>query len=303
MISKNKSMFFIILLFSLLTSCKQYNKSNTEINNKDVIVLRYAESSVKGSAYAKVSEYFAILVNKKSEGRINIKVYYNSQLGNEKQILTQLKFGGIAMGRVSLLSIAEEVPSLSPDFEYLITNNFENDINYINENKEHILFSIQGEKMSYLTILQPSIRCFYSDREFNLENLTSLKLGIDYGSEYEIYLRNQGFNPVIVGNADNYLSLRNGYMDIRESSLAELIASNEYPYIKQVVIFEDVLIPSLIIFSNEVMNQLSRDDNELIKNCANETMLYSQKLIKNSNKEIIEKLEKDEKLGYVYDSE
>lgn len=302
--SKLKVIVFTALVILSLVSCKQRNKTATEIhNNKDSIVLRYAEDSVQGSINAQISEYFASLVNEKSEGRIDIKVYYNGLLGTEEQVLTQLKFGGIAMGRVSLLSISDEVPSLCNDFEYLITNDFTNDLQYVNENKDHILFSLQVEKMSYLTILKPSTRCFYSDREFTKEDIKTLKIGIDNGSNYELFLKDRGYNPVIVGNADNYLSLRNGFMDIRESSLADLISSNEYPYIKQVAISNDLLIPSFIIFSNEVMNQLPRDDNKLIKQCALEAMEYSKKLMKRSNVEIIKKLELDGKLVNVYESE
>lgn len=296
-IKKRGLVFISLVVFFFFASCTEKEQNHNETMNEDTaIVLRYAESEPENSVYAQISDYFADLVKEKSHGTINIKVYYDGYLGKEDEVLTQLQFGGIAMGRVSLLSLTDEVPSLQVDFESLITCNFTNALEYIQNNKRKVQFSLQGEKMSYLTILPPSMRCIYSDNPFNENDLSSYKLGIDSGSMYERYLRDQGYNPVIVGNTDTYLSLRNGFIDLRESSLASLISSNEYPYISQVVLLNGLSLPSFIVLSNEVMNQLSREENALITACAEDTIAFALRLLYSSDSSSIDKITRDKKM-------
>ena len=296
-IKKRGLVFISLVCLCLFAGCKgKEQERNEKIEDNNAIVLRYAESEPQDSVYAQISDYFAALVKEKSHGTINIKVYYDGYLGKEEEVLTQLQFGGIAMGRVSLLSLTDEVPSLQVDFESLITCNFPNALEYIKNNKKKVQFSLQGEKMSYLTILPPSMRCIYSDNSFEFDDLNTYKLGIDSGSIYEKYLTEKGYNPVIVGNADTYLSLRNGFIDLRESSLASLVSSNEYPYINQVVLLEGLSIPSFIVLSNEVMNQLSQEENALITSCAEDTMAFALRLLYPSDSSSIDTITRDHKM-------
>ena len=52
------------------------------------------------------------LVSEKTNGRIKIVVKCNGELGDEKSIIEQLKFGGIDFSRVSISSISDDIPEL-----------------------------------------------------------------------------------------------------------------------------------------------------------------------------------------------
>lgn len=55
---------------------------------------------------------FARLVNEKTNGRIKIVVKCNGELGDEKSVIEQLKFGGVDFSRVSISSISDDIPAL-----------------------------------------------------------------------------------------------------------------------------------------------------------------------------------------------
>lgn len=59
------------------------------------IILVYAENQVEDYPTTKGAYEFARLVSEKTNGRIKIVVKCNGELGDEKSIIEQLKFGGI----------------------------------------------------------------------------------------------------------------------------------------------------------------------------------------------------------------
>jgi len=286
-----KKILIIWLLFcSIFISCR--NEDTTKTLNDDSIVLRYAESEKKGTTLADVSDYFANLVKEKSEGKIIIKVYYGGELGTEEQVLTQMQFGGIALGRVNLLAVSELVPSFISNFYNLLNMPFYNFLNYI-DNNENYNFVFQNEKLYPLSILPSSMRCIYSDESLDYDDYSNLKIGIDNSEMYDAFLREWGANPVIIGNIATFPSLRNGFIDARESSISAFLSSDEYPYIKEVVILDNVTLPSFIIFSNEVLNQLSKKDVDLLVECANATLEYAKKYIYQKDLAAIEKINEE----------
>ena len=52
------------------------------------------------------------LLMRRTNGRIKIVVKCNGELGDEKSVIEQLKFGGIDFSRVSISSISDDIPAL-----------------------------------------------------------------------------------------------------------------------------------------------------------------------------------------------
>ena len=77
------------------------------------IVLRLAETHPQDYPTTKGDYEFARLVKERSGGRIQIEVYYGSQLGQEKAVIEQVQFGAIDMTRVSISPVASFVPKLN----------------------------------------------------------------------------------------------------------------------------------------------------------------------------------------------
>lgn len=285
-----KQYIFIFLLLIILIGCSKNNEEDFISN--DTVILRYAESEKSGTYLSQISEYFANLVYEKSDGKIIIKVYYQGELGTEEEVLTQLQFGGIALGRVSFLTVSEQIPSFISSYSHLIEQPFNNFLNAIDSN-DNYNFAFQNEKLNPLTILPPSKRCIYSDEEIDLTRFGNIKIGIDNSQMYENYLSNIGASPIVIGNIATFPSLRNGFIDARESSISSFFKCDEYPYIKEVVILDKITLPSFILFSNEVLNQLSREEVDILNECASLTLEYSKRFIYENELRTIEKIKKE----------
>ena len=70
-------------------------------------VLTYAENQPEDYPTTKGAYYFAELVNERTCGKVKIRVRANGVLGDEQDIVSQVRFWGIDFARVSLSSIDE----------------------------------------------------------------------------------------------------------------------------------------------------------------------------------------------------
>jgi TRAP-type C4-dicarboxylate transport system substrate-binding protein len=118
---------------------------------------------------------------------------------------------------------------------------------------------------------------------------------------YEKFLKRWGANPIVIGDVDTFPSLRNGFIDARESSLSSFLTCDEYPYIQDVVILENVCLPSFITISNEVLNQLSKKELEILIDSAKETQEYAKTYIEMEEIKAINKISYDKNIRELYE--
>ena len=101
----------IILILSIILLLINHYKGHNSIAAPE-ITLVYAENQVEDYPTTKGAYEFARLVNERTNGRIKIVVKCNGELGDEKSVIEQLKFGGIDFSRVSISSISDDIPAL-----------------------------------------------------------------------------------------------------------------------------------------------------------------------------------------------
>ena len=109
---------FLTLGITLLTGCAQSASKVSSVSgqpsalltNETTIVydvtpdyvFTYAENQTEDYPTTQGAYRFAQLVNERTKGRIQIRVYANAQLGDENSTLEQLRFGGLDFARCSL---------------------------------------------------------------------------------------------------------------------------------------------------------------------------------------------------------
>lgn len=66
------------------------------------IILRLADNQRADYPTAVACDYFADLVEERTEGAVKILTYHSSVLGDEKSSIAQMRYGGIDMVRASI---------------------------------------------------------------------------------------------------------------------------------------------------------------------------------------------------------
>ncbi|TCT16244.1 TRAP-type C4-dicarboxylate transport system substrate-binding protein [Natranaerovirga pectinivora] len=284
MIKKSIIMSIILLLVYGLYNIEMTNskKDQKMEENTNPIVFRLAETMPKDHPSAQASQYFANLVNEKSEGKINIKVYYDGKLGNPKEILEQIQFGGIAMARVNGLELVEMVTDLEYFLKPQIYNNADDLMGWIEYNQDNIIDRTQMERITPLVWYYPDLRCFYSDKiSFrNVLKFQNKKIQTAPSSIMKNAMKTLGAQAVDSIMADTYKSLSTGYIDGGEATLSEFVLSNHYHYIKHITLSEYILVPDVLIINTGTFAMLDKQDRDLIQECAEETYKYHKEVLK-----------------------
>jgi TRAP-type C4-dicarboxylate transport system substrate-binding protein len=251
---------------------------------KGNVVFRMADPAPENHPSARASSYFASLVTTRTSGKIRIRVYYNGRLGTTKEVFEQLKFGGIALGRVSFAELTDAVPSLEYYARQVIRGPY-NCRNWIEKNGEKIMTDCQTEKIYPLAVFNAETRCFYSiSPRFQLKSprdIENVRIGTISCKLLQDVLKQYGAVPVDIVSEDTYQSMRNGYMNVRESELSDFILSNDYRFINYVTLSTYISSPGMIIMSSEASNDISIEQRKIITDCARQAAEYQHTVLQN----------------------
>ena len=246
------------------------------------MVLRLAEQSSKTNPQSRASEYFAKLVNEESDGKISIKVYCDGSLGNTEQVIEQLRFGGIALGRIGFAELSEAVPAIKPFTESVITQT-STCHDKIVQNLDFISNSFQAEKLYPLSVFYPDTRCFYTDSPKYFFSSAMIFRGVKIGtvssSIVHDILKKYGAIPVDVISADTYHSMQKSYLNVVDSDLCDFLMGSDYRFARYVMLSDYISNPKVLVISNEVWSHLSIEQQKIMRECAERTVAYQQALM------------------------
>ena len=264
---KGKISFIIILMVMILLfaglGIRQVQYDFIEAS--DSLVFRLAETKPEGHPTSLAMEYFAKEVEKMSEGRIQIRVYANQELGDTKEILEQLQFGGIAIASVNAKEYSEAVSALSLFFRPHRYFSAEEMMTQLEHSEEYIRDQSQMERMLPLAWYQPDLYCYYREK-----------------AEQEF---------------------SNSYIEAGGIGLCELVLKDFFPLLNYVEVDEKIYWPDVLLFSTVVFMDLEKKDRDLLQECAKRTVQYHQEIMKKQQEKYILQLKEKELLFGTFRSE
>ncbi len=247
----------------------------------DQLVLRLAESYPEEHPSAIAAQKFADLVLERTDRRINIKVYFNAELGSESEVLKQMQFGGIALARVNFLEVSNIVSYLQ---EYITPYAYESPEEFLNtleEDQHNIALKMQLEKFIPLVCYHPDLRCFYNNKSIieKPADFSGLKLKTSPSRKIMNIIETLGAAPVNILNGNTFKSLSAGYMDGGETTFCEFVLSDFASVVPYISLSDYLYCPDMIVASSVSLRDVSRSDQQLLNECAKDTFEFQKKLL------------------------
>ncbi|MGN0157972.1 MAG: TRAP transporter substrate-binding protein [Brotaphodocola sp.] len=258
------------------------------------VLLRLANNQGPEHPVSKACDYFAELVRNRTDGRIEILNYHSGQLGDEKAVVPQVVYGGIDLARVSVAMLSDYEPGLVV-FQ----------MPYLYENAEHmwkVLDSEIGDE--YLRKLRDSgveglcwydagARNFYTtERQIeHVDDLKGLKIRIQESPYISDLIRMLGAEPVELPYHKVGMALKYGEVDGAENNFSSYIGMGHYLYAKNIVADEHIRLPEMLIMNQIVLEQLSQEDQQIIRQAARESSLWQRRLWEEEEEKSIKTLE------------
>ena len=279
---KIKTKRFLFVLFLLLIALVVFFGTKPAEKVPEY-VFSYAENQDEDYPTTLGGQYFANLVEEKTNGRIRILIQHSGERGNESQVISQLKYGGVDFARISISELTNEIKALNVL-----------QLPYLYENSEHMWKVLDGKIGDYfldvvsryemigLSWYDAGARNFYTkDRQIQkLEDFEGLKIRVQESDMMASMVEYLGGEPVKKPYSEVYSLLEKSEADGAENNWPSYESMEHYEVAGYYTLDEHIRIPELQICSKHTWEKLSEEDQQIILECAKESSIYQRKLWK-----------------------
>lgn len=284
-----KIIIYFGLIPLLITGCSNTNKGGItipQISNNEAkivepelkpkdgqIILRLAENHPESHPDTVGDKVFARLVEERTNGRIKIIVYDEGILGDEKSVVEQVQYGGIDFARVNCAPLADidpklnilSLPFLFRDSQHL-WKVLDGDIG------QQLLVTLIPENIIGLAYYDSGARSFYTKKMVkSVSDFKGMKIRVQQSKIYTDLISALGAIPVPMPFGDVYTSIQMNEVDGAENNWSSYLSTKHYELAKYFLIDEHTRTPEIVIANKRVMENLSKEDQLLIKNACKDS--------------------------------
>lgn len=297
------SLILIFISSNLLACAKLDTKSRREnsVKEGDSITLYAAVDSGADTVTALFMRDFAKRVEEKSNGKIKVETYSDSQVGNDGELLEAVKSGNISF---VFQTTAPQV-TLVPQAAVL-------DIPMAFKNKEIARKVLDGKLLDYLkpyykekniellAFADQGFREMTSNKKINdFSDFTNVKIRTMENSNHILFWKNLGANPTPMAYSEVYIALQQGIIDAQENPLEAIIVPRFYEQQDYMIFTHHIIHSIAAIASKDIMDSLNQEQKAIIYAAINESKIWARhktderlsirtQTIKDSGTEILE---------------
>lgn len=263
-------------------------------NSKNVTTLIMSDVQEGDHPTALACDKFAELVKQKTNGRINIEVYHGQTLGTEAEQIAQVTVGGIDFVRVSspVATYYDDIKA----FQALYLYGSEDDMWKVLDGDIGNEFlkaqKLKDNGIEGLCWISGGSRNFYNNVKpvTSPDDLKGLTLRVNTDSMFA-FLEKCGAKGVNVSYGDIYNAISDGTIDGAENNWPSYISTGHYKVAPYITVDEHTRIPEMIVASTETMSKLSTQDQQIIRECANEVSHLQRQWMKEYDEKAIKQAE------------
>ncbi|MGR5063306.1 TRAP transporter substrate-binding protein [Photobacterium sp. DNB22_13_2] len=222
-------------------------------------------------------EMFAQAVAEKSNGDIRVRIFPNSQLGTQREMLEQVTNGLLDMTKVDssmLENIEPKYKALNYPYVFESTEKMHEVVS--GELGQELLESTEKRGFIGLGYIMMTPRGYYSPKPINgPEDLKGMKLRVQESNTMIRLVENIGGIPTPTPYGEVFSALQQGMVDGVEGAGPSLYTARHGEIAKY--FFEDnhVQMANVIAISNRSWNRLSEDQQAIVREAAVDAMNYS----------------------------
>lgn len=224
--------------------------------------------------------HFAKTLATSSQGRYQVQIFANGQLGSEREVIELLQLGAVGLTKVSSLSLEAFVPA------YGVIN-----LPYIFRDRSHYFKVLDGpigqqihslgapKQFRGLTYYDAGARNFYAHKPIlTPADLKGLKMRV-MGSQTAIrMLQLLGGSPTPTAYGEIYTALQQGVIDGAENNITAVTLTRHGEVAKHYSQDEHIMAPDILMVSEKLWQSLPPADQQLFKQAADASGHYQRKV-------------------------
>ncbi|MCK8816719.1 TRAP transporter substrate-binding protein [Natroniella sulfidigena] len=289
----NKKSMVIALVLSLSMMFLVVGCSSTE---EEEVTLRIANYyATDHPVNQNLEETFKTMVEEETEGRVEVEIYPNNQLGSEQEFIE-----GVQMGSVEMAMTGNMWENTIPEFRIMQMPYMFVDYDHADE---VLNGPIGAEVYEYLEDLDVKVLNSFpngfrviSNNERAIESVEDAE-GIDlrvFEGETIIDMMDRlGFDTTVMAMDEVFTSLQQGVIDGQDNPLATSYDAGWYEVQDHVAITNHMYSPGYIVINKGIWNGLAEEDQEVVQRAAELAGEQIRDDVMANDEEIIEEITED----------
>ncbi|MFD6439709.1 TRAP transporter substrate-binding protein [Peribacillus sp. NPDC060186] len=268
----------------LLAGCgsEEEKSSGSGVEKKTIKVAHYfAEDHPQNIA---LKEKFKTIVEKESNGELEVQIYANSTLGAEKEFYDGVRSGTIEMGIPGLIMQAD-IPKMGvPEWPFLFRD-FEHVKSVLNGPIGEELTEDLNPKhgVTPLAWSANGFRMFSSNRTIeSMDDFDGLRLRMPNIPNYIKLGESLGTNVSPLPISEVFTALEQKVVDAQDNPIATLRSSGWNEVQSDVLESKHMFSPNIYIINSKFFKRLTKEQQKIIETAAKEAAAYEFELLEQS---------------------
>lgn len=216
-------------------------------------------------------EVFADEVERRSDGRIVVRIYPAEQLGSERECLELLQIGSLAITKVSASVLESFVPAMGVLGLPFVFGDREHRFGVLGSDiGQDLLATTIPFRLRGLAFYDAGTRSFYTrDRPIRVPaDLVGLKIRTQESAIAMSMVQALGGSPTPISWGELYTSLQQGVVDGAENNLPSFYLSRHYEIARFYSVDEHTAVPDVLIMGTSVWDSLDAEDQQIVQEAA-----------------------------------
>ena len=242
-------------------------KNSNIYDENGKVSLRMAQTSAADGAIGISMETFAEDVKEKSEGRIEISVFHNGQLGSERDNIEACELGNLDMAVVNQSVLANFIPEIAAfDLPYVIEGAEHADQVFMGEIGQDFLKRLEKVELKGLGIWESGFRNLTNSKRDigSAGDVKGLRIRVMENEIHQKLWKALGADPVPMAWSEAYTAMQQGAIDGQENPATVIDKNNVVEVNKYMAITEHVYSTVYVLMAPKTWDALSDEDRQII---------------------------------------
>lgn len=279
-------MIVLLMITTIVSGCAKTPATKDEVESPAVseekIVLKLGHVLNEESPFNKGAEEFARLINEKTEGKVEIKIYPNALLGNDRELTEGMQLGTVDMAVCGTATLAGFVPRLQIfDMPFLFRDADHAYKVLDGEIGQLILSDFDEIGIVGLSLWENGFRHVTNSKNpvNTPADLEGFKIRVQEIPLHIDFWKELGTDPTPMAWTEVYTALQQGTVDGQENPIQTIYTQKIYEVQKYISLTGHVYSPAAIMISKASMEELPEAYQKAIKEASIEAADYERNYI------------------------
>jgi tripartite ATP-independent transporter DctP family solute receptor len=238
---------------------------------------RAADTQSEDYPTVQALRYMGRLIEEKTDGRLQIRVFHSRQLGEEKETIEQTRAGAIDLNRSNVALIGTFVPSMNVLAMPFLFRSIEH-LQKVLDGPigEEILDSFESYGFVGLTFYDSGARSIYNCVRpiRSIADVKGLRIRVQQSELMSDMVRALGAEPIELPYGQVRTGLATRLIDGAENNWPSFVTTDHYKFAGYYTLTEHTMSPEVLVMSRKAWESLSADDRKLFRDAALQSNLF-----------------------------